>query len=153
MSRWWKTDHDGRFNLLGLPGPGIWSFLLLLYPHGQGLKQLKNIPNDQQFYFLGTMKSPSDGLTAVKEVNFTENDLKPNVDFQLDAGKTVALAFVDPHGKPLASVQAIGYGRSARMERCQVSDSTGQIMDLAGRKAARAAQPRIAESLRDDRRA
>ena len=106
----YRTDHDGRYQLVGLPGRGLVELELGSgwFPHGQGLREIADLPDRRQFWKFGFYPIPGVSPAAVKELSVREQDDHVVADFSLDPGKRVTLNIVDPDDKPLSGVEVQG---------------------------------------------
>jgi RNA polymerase sigma factor (sigma-70 family) len=128
-----KTDADGRFRLVAIPGPGV----LLAQARGTSLK-ISGVPiypymaaefdaadrarvkmTDQvapDRAFLSSVGAESLGLNdACKVVDVKAGGEALSCDMALDPGKTLTVDLQDPDGKPLEGVSVAGV--SARILR------------------------------------
>ncbi|TWT35360.1 Regulatory protein BlaR1 [Posidoniimonas corsicana] len=119
----YRTDADGRYRVVGLPGHGVVGVKAILYPYpgGQGYADLPDADNRDAFMRLNGPINPSPKWpTAMKEVWLTADADKTALDFSLDSGDSVTLRAVDPSGRPLTGVDVVGvteiYGSQRRME-------------------------------------
>ncbi|MEN1678504.1 MAG: M56 family metallopeptidase [Planctomycetota bacterium] len=122
----YRTDTEGRYRVVALPGRGVVGVKAILdpYPGGQGYDKIEEIGDRQAFMRLNGAISPSERWpTAMKEVRVSEGGEGSVLDFSLDAGDRVTLRTLDPSGNPLDGVEVTGvteiYGAHQMMESAE----------------------------------
>ena len=109
-SYWNRTEPDGTYHLVGLPGRGILSVLLSDKPYLQegdgGLDAQGRFwiyPSGDPFSFL---RKPGRRFpTPVREINPPEQAVTFRADFELVPGGKVRLRVIDPQGKPVSGAR------------------------------------------------
>ncbi len=107
----YKTDADGSYRLVGLPGRAIVGVLALDDPYyqGQGAADIAGLDERGHFPTYRNPLPPSTKWpTAMKEIDPTEGTGAVELDFAIEPGKQVEMAMVDPAGQPIAGVKATG---------------------------------------------
>jgi beta-lactamase regulating signal transducer with metallopeptidase domain/uncharacterized GH25 family protein len=104
-----KTDRDGNFKIVGAPGRGLVAAnaTVQAFPRGQGLREIADLPDEQQFRTVGG-RPDAGAATAVKEIRIDDNLREVKADFQLEAGQRVKIHVVDSAGNPLSNVMING---------------------------------------------
>jgi RNA polymerase sigma factor (sigma-70 family) len=131
----YRTDSDGRFRVVGLPGRGIVAAksFLRTYRLGAGTDRLIDRPSRQAM--------PHDGLPtynqiypndfeAVAEVNPPAGAEEFLCDLKLDPGQQLTIQLVDPEGKALTGVLAWGCFPTGRNSTNLHDESRAQIFGL-----------------------
>jgi beta-lactamase regulating signal transducer with metallopeptidase domain/protocatechuate 3,4-dioxygenase beta subunit len=106
-----RTDADGRYRVVALPGRGIIGVRSILtpYPGGQGYHDIEGAEDRESFMKFNGVFSPSEKFpTAVKETQVDQNAAENVCDFELDAGGRMTIRTVDAEGEPLVGVQVTG---------------------------------------------
>jgi beta-lactamase regulating signal transducer with metallopeptidase domain len=109
----YRTDADGRYRVVGLPGRGIVAVKSFdrTYNLGVGIDGLSVQPGrrSDRSFGLPTYNALNPGeFHAVAEVDPPADGVEATHDFRLEPGKSVTVQLVDPDGKPLAQVTAQG---------------------------------------------
>lgn len=92
-----RTDADGKYKLMGLPGQGVVTALVYAsndYPHSQGWKAIDTSIRNR----VGVR---ADFITAAKSI---EPDSDLQVDFRITKGRKVQIKTVDEAGAPVKDV-------------------------------------------------
>ncbi|TWT90290.1 Regulatory protein BlaR1 [Pseudobythopirellula maris] len=122
----YRTDADGRYRVVALPGHGIIGVRAILdpYPVGQGFGDIESAGDRNAFVRINGPISPSPrSPTAMKEVRIVPEAEETVLDFALDSGSSVALRAVDPRGRPMKEVDVVGvteiYGSHMKMDSAE----------------------------------
>ena len=79
----YRTDADGRFHLVGLPGRGLIEVQNTgrPYPTGQGRREIADLPKREAFRKISQLFAPTELFpTALKEVRIDEHDKQVTAD-------------------------------------------------------------------------
>ncbi|HKD37472.1 MAG TPA: hypothetical protein VKB78_11750, partial [Pirellulales bacterium] len=114
VERRYQTDRDGRYTLVGVQGRGLVEVAHVLlprvYPPGQGLREIADLPSPREFFRVAGSDDPPDPkrIPAAKEIHIGQHDIQVQANIELESGKQLTLNVVDPEGKPLADVKVNG---------------------------------------------
>ncbi|QDV44536.1 Regulatory protein BlaR1 [Stieleria neptunia] len=104
------TDSDGRYRLLGLPGPGVLLVTSLDpgYPLATGVETIEGY--DQSVGTLPTTPFPikASNWHLVKQINPAKDAISLTTDLTLDGGVRIPGRVVGPDGKPVSDLYALG---------------------------------------------
>jgi len=110
----YKTDADGRFRLVGLPGPAIVG-VVAIGPYMQGAGALEIDGRDEEGTF-ATFESPIPASvrwpTAMRKIEPGAGTTAITCDLEVDPGETLTVELVDARGQAL--------------EHCEVRGSAGR---------------------------
>ena len=110
----YKVAADGSYRLVGLPGKAIVGAMVGYepYPQGQGFDNIEGANKRGWFPTFRVGTGPgSKWPTILREVDIAETVDSFELDFQLDAGKKIAIEMTDPDGEALKGVQVNGRGQ------------------------------------------
>ena len=110
----YKVAADGSYRLVGLPGKAIVGAMVGRepYPQGQGFDNIKGADKRGWFPTFRVGIGPGNKWpTIMREVDIAETVDSVELDFQLDAGKEIAIEMTDPDGEALKGVQVNGLGQ------------------------------------------
>ncbi len=99
-----RTDADGRYRVVGLPGRGLVAAWCPSepYPQGQGVPEIADLPSPDEFYGVVNSNAPTNDFpTIVREIHPSDDDHQLEVDLQIQAGRSLPIRVVDPDGQPL----------------------------------------------------
>jgi len=106
----YKTDADGRFRLVGLPGPAIVG-VVAIGPFRQGAGALEIDGRDEHGDF-ATFANPIPASvrwpTAMRKIEPTEGAPAIVCDLEVDPGETMTVELVDAGGQALAHCAVLG---------------------------------------------
>ncbi len=131
----YRTDPDGRFRVVGLPGRGIVAVKSFdrTYRLGAGTDRLTDRPSRQAMRHDGlptyNQIYPND-FEAVAEVNPPAGAEEFLCDLKLDPGPQLTIQLVDPEGKALTGVLAWGCFPTGRESTNLHEESRAQIFGL-----------------------
>ena len=109
----YRTDDQGRFRVVGIPGRGIVAVKSFArsYQLGVGSDRLSERPGGQSMRREGlptyNQMSPQD-FEAVAEVDVPADGVGMHQDFALQPSPSLTIQLLDPEGKPLTNVTAFG---------------------------------------------
>ena len=128
-----RTDVNGRYRVVALPGHGIIAAGSVLdpYPGGQGYDEIKGLDDRLGFEKFGSALTPTKKYpTAVKEVQITDDAQHVDCDFALEPGQRATLRVVDSAGKPLDALTVEGISGSNNDHSQLVSTPEFEIVAL-----------------------
>ena len=129
----YESRADGSYRLVGLPGRAIVGAesVLRQYRVGIGADAIQGVRKEGHFDTYANPIEPGPTWPCVmKEINPPADAESVTVDLQVDSGKSVRVAMVDPEGKPISGVQVDG-AASSRGGRDTIEEPTFDVTNLA----------------------
>ncbi len=130
----YKTKPDGGYHLVGLPGHalvGAVDFSGKPYRRGAGSESIKGMNKNGHFPVWNNPVPPGRYFpTSMKEINPDAKAETVHLDIEMDPGAKVGLRVVDPQGKPVEGVTAIGRADRGSQDRGPQSGSTFDVEGL-----------------------
>ena len=131
----YNTDANGKYRLVGLPGPAVIgaNSINKLYRSGVGFEEL-NTPANNESGWLRTYRNPlTPGLkwpNSMVQITPNEETQKIQVDLELDPGLTVQAKVVDENGQWLTGAD-VDAGAPYSFKRVTVKSGPVDISNLA----------------------
>jgi hypothetical protein len=130
----YRTDSDGKYQLVGLPGPGLVGVVASSrnYVAGVGATKIDVPVKHGQFetYFSWGSGFSRDSENALKEINPPAEARMAWCDFGLVPGESVRLALVDPDGRPISGCMGMNLHKSGIEGREMFMESTTEVNSL-----------------------
>jgi beta-lactamase regulating signal transducer with metallopeptidase domain/protocatechuate 3,4-dioxygenase beta subunit len=107
----YRTDSDGRYRVLGLPGPGV---LLVTsqtgktYPKAVGAESVDGYREKNRYIPTTPIGLPVSNWHLIKQIDPAPNATSFTCDLVLDAGQSVSGRVVGPDGGPVSEISVFG---------------------------------------------
>lgn len=130
----YKSKADGSYRLVGLPGRaivGAVDYSGKPYRRGAGSESIKGMNKNGHFPTWNNPVPPGRYFpTSMKEITPDAKAEVVHLDIEMDPGAKVGLRVVDPQGKPVEGVSAIGRADRGSQDREPQSASTFDVESL-----------------------
>ncbi|MHB1558389.1 MAG: M56 family metallopeptidase [Isosphaeraceae bacterium] len=130
----YKSKSDGSYRLVGLPGRaivGAVDYSGKPYRRGAGSESIKGMNKNGHFPVWNNPVPPGRYFpTSMKEITPDAKTETAHLDIEMDPGMNVGLRVVDPQGKPVEGMTAIGRAERGRQDRRPLSASTFDVEGL-----------------------
>lgn len=130
----YKSKADGSYRLVGLPGRaivGAVDYSGKAYRRGAGSESINGMNKNGHFPVWNNPVPPGRYFpTSMKEIHPDAKAEAVHLDIEMDPGAKVGLRVVDPQGKPVEGVTAIGRADRGRQDRQPQSASTFDVEGL-----------------------
>lgn len=130
----YTTRADGSYRLVGLPGHalvGAVNYSEKPYRSGAGSESIKGMDRNGTFPTWYNPVPPGRYFpTSMKEITPNAKAESVHLDLEMDPGMKVGLRVVDPQGKPVTGISAIGRLKRGRQESKPIDQSEFEVDGL-----------------------
>ena len=115
----YKTDADGRFRIVGLPGRAIVGVTAIGdYRQGAGAEEIEGADGDGEFKtYSNPLPASLRWPTSMRAVEIPVEASASVCDLELDRGDSLVVELVDPQEKPLEHCRVTGLGARVSYDR------------------------------------